>query len=370
MGYAPGFLTDDLPVQMAKLDDEALAKRIEEIRQWFAGQVRVLTDHRKAMPIEVRFPKASEIRKQAMAQPSDEIEGEDHEQRELVIVVKGLLLPKSDGAQSDGAQAVRGLQVQLPAQLGPWVLTARRGEIELVAELLGAGQVSRMHQASDQPMSGRPQASAAPMPRPMNCDPFGDDVQSQDGIPPGVLTAGQFLALGFWHIIPDGPDHILFVLGLFLLSAHLKPLLWQVTAFTLAHSVTLALAMNGILELKASFVEPLIAASIAFIAIENLFTTKLQPWRPILVFAFGLLHGLGFASVLSNLHLPAGQFGPAIIGFNIGVEMGQLAVIALAFAAVGWLRKRENYRSLIIIPGSLAIAIIGIYWTIERVLGA
>ena len=115
--------------------------------------------------------------------------------------------------------------------------------------------------------------------------------------------------------------------------------------------------------------EPLIALSIAFVAVENLFTTTLKPWRPIVVFAFGLVHGLGFAGVLSATGLPRNQFAPAVVSFNVGVELGQLAVIALAFAAVGWWQRRAWYRRAIVLPTSAAIAVIALCWTIKRVWG-
>jgi hypothetical protein len=114
-------------------------------------------------------------------------------------------------------------------------------------------------------------------------------------------------------------------------------------------------------------VEPLIAASIAFIAIENLFTRDLKPWRPFVVFGFGLVHGLGFAGVLREAGLPSGQFLNAIISFNIGVELGQLAVIGLAVLAVGWFRNRTWYRPAITMPASVMIALVALFWTVERI---
>ena len=125
------------------------------------------------------------------------------------------------------------------------------------------------------------------------------------------------------------------MVGLFLLGTRWRPLLLQVTLFTIAHSVTLGLSMLGIVSLPSSIVEPLIAFSIAYVAVENLFTTELSPWRGALVFLFGLLHGLGFAGVLGELGMPRGQFGLALVSFNVGVELGQLSVIALADARRG-----------------------------------
>lgn len=177
----------------------------------------------------------------------------------------------------------------------------------------------------------------------------------------------DYVQLGFIHIVPKGLDHIFFVVGLFLLSTRLSALLWQVTAFTLAHSVTLFMGMTGLVAVSPQIVEPLIAASIVFIAVENLFTTRLHAWRPLVVFGFGLLHGLGFAGVLEEIGLSADHFLTGLIAFNIGVELGQLAVIAACFALVGWAMRRPDYRRLVAVPGSLAIAVIATVWLSERV---
>ena len=178
----------------------------------------------------------------------------------------------------------------------------------------------------------------------------------------------SYIPVGFDHILPKGLDHILFVLGLFFLTTRMGPLLWQVSAFTLAHTVTLALGALGWVTISGAIVEPLIAASIVYVAVENIRSPELSRWRPIVIFGFGLLHGLGFASVLGDFGLPQGQFIPALIGFNVGVEVGQLTVIAIAFLAVGiWFGRKEWYRRVISIPASIAIAAIGAYWAIERV---
>jgi hypothetical protein len=179
-------------------------------------------------------------------------------------------------------------------------------------------------------------------------------------------VAVRYLILGFEHILPLGLDHILFVLGLFLLSPKLRPVLWQVTAFTVAHSVTLALSIYGVVSLPSVLVESMIALSIAYVAVENMLTSELKPWRPVVVFLFGLLHGLGFADVLLELGLPRDQFVAALITFNIGVELGQLTVVGLAFLAVGWFRNRTWYRKSIVIPLSALIALVGLYWCVER----
>lgn len=247
----------------------------------------------------------------------------------------------------------------------------------------------------------------------------------------GWETFVDYIPVGFDHIVPKGLDHILFVLGLFFLSAHFRPLLLQVSLFTLAHTITLALAALGYVQLPGSIVEPLIAASIVFIAIENVWARGISKWRPFVIFGFGLLHGLGFASVLGEFGLPEGTFVAALIGFNVGVEVGQLFVIAVMFLCI-WQALRidrganemgrafamylallvsavalsvlnpatlvtvlENpvwvfgaplagvfalcmvsiqlrdqpdaYRRLVAVPASLAIAAVGAYWVVERV---
>lgn len=183
-------------------------------------------------------------------------------------------------------------------------------------------------------------------------------------------VAWNYLVTGFIHILPRGLDHILFVVGLFLLSPFFKPLLIQVSCFTVAHTMSLALAASGLLYVPAAIVEPLIAASIIYVAIENITTERLKLWRPFLVFGFGLLHGLGFAGILSDVGISNDYFILALVAFNIGVEVGQIAVIFGCFMLVGfWFRHRNWYRMLITIPASLLIAIVGGFWFVERVIG-
>lgn len=178
----------------------------------------------------------------------------------------------------------------------------------------------------------------------------------------------QYVVLGFTHILPYGLDHILFVIGMLLLSRGLKPVLLQVTAFTIAHSITLALTIYGVVALSPSIVEPLIALSIAYVAVENVATTRLHPWRIALVFVFGLLHGLGFAGVLRELGLPRAQAVTGLVAFNIGVELGQLAVIAIAWAALlRWTQDQTWYRRRVLVPASVAIAAMGVFWMVERI---
>lgn len=177
-----------------------------------------------------------------------------------------------------------------------------------------------------------------------------------------------YLELGFTHIIPEGFDHILFVAGLCLLSNKIKTIFWQATAFTLAHSITLAISMKGVIVAPSAVVEPIIALSILFVAIENLLLTELKSWRILLVFMFGLIHGMGFASSLNEIGLPRNKFFLSVLSFNAGVELGQITIILLVFMLI--IRpfgSMKEYRKWIVYPLSMLIAIIAFYWTIERV---
>jgi len=177
----------------------------------------------------------------------------------------------------------------------------------------------------------------------------------------------NYIVVGFEHILPKGLDHILFVIGLFLLTTQWRALILQVTTFTVAHSITLALGATKTLVVAPEIVEPLIALSIVFVCVENLFTTRLHRWRLVMVFTFGLLHGLGFASVLEAVGLDDATFVIALLGFNIGVELGQLFVVAICMLAIGtWFGKKANYHKLFSKPASVVIGCIGLFWFVQR----
>jgi len=174
-----------------------------------------------------------------------------------------------------------------------------------------------------------------------------------------------WLTAGFEHILPKGLDHILFILGLFFLQPKIRPLLSQSLAFTVAHSITLALVVLGVFTINSRFVESMIALSIAYVGIENLWVKELKPWRVAFVFALGLLHGMGFASVMMELDIPESSLVEPLVGFNLGVELGQVTVLCIAFTASVWFFKHHKFtffRKL----ASGAIAATGLYWTIER----
>lgn len=188
-----------------------------------------------------------------------------------------------------------------------------------------------------------------------------------------LSTAALYVKIGIGHILPDGADHILFVLAIFLASVRTRALIWQISAFTVAHTATLGLAASGVIAPSTSVVEPLIAFTIAFVAIENLVFKDMTKWRLAVVFGFGLIHGLGFAGFFGELGLPPGQFWSALIGFNVGVEIGQLSVILTA-AVIGFALRRllndpdgsQRYRSYVARPASLLIGLTGLWWGVTR----
>ena len=177
----------------------------------------------------------------------------------------------------------------------------------------------------------------------------------------------SFSRQGFVHVLPLGLDHILFVLGLFFLSRKWKPILYQVSVFTIAHTITLGLATLDLVSAPSHVVEPIIAASIAVVAIENILFPGYRHSRLFVVFFFGLIHGLGFAGALSAFNLEPTSLAIGLLGFNIGVELGQLAVIYFVFVVTYQFSDEFSYRKFVVIPGSSLIALMGIYWTIERV---
>jgi len=177
-----------------------------------------------------------------------------------------------------------------------------------------------------------------------------------------------FIKAGFEHIIPQGLDHILFVLGLFFSTLKLRSLILQVTAFTFAHSITLALAALGFVKLQLSVVEPLIFLSIVWVAFENTFFKKTTKWRPLVVFTFGLLHGLGFATLLTQYGLPKDNFISLLLAFNVGVEFGQFAVLLAAFILIRLIYLKTEYKNQLKIPASILIGCTGLFWFIESLI--
>jgi hypothetical protein len=186
----------------------------------------------------------------------------------------------------------------------------------------------------------------------------------------GIEIFGEYLRTGFVHVIPLGYDHILFILALFFLNSNIRTAILQCSVFTIAHSVTLAMAALGYIHISSGIVESVIALSIYFVAFENLFQPTLKPWRIALVFFFGLVHGIGFASALSSIGIPEGEFIPALIGFNFGVELAQISIILFCYYAIARnFREKAWYRTKFVQPLSLAIACMALFWSVERYLG-
>ncbi|MEM5497649.1 HupE/UreJ family protein [Paraglaciecola mesophila] len=179
----------------------------------------------------------------------------------------------------------------------------------------------------------------------------------------------HYMWQGIIHIIPQGWDHALFVLGLFLGITRVRYLLIWVTGFTIAHTLTLGLAAFGAIAIPASIIEPIIALSILWVAVENIFWRPSAWWRLAIVITFGLIHGLGFASALSQLGLPSQGLVLALISFNIGVELAQLGIILVAFLLLANWRNHPKWQSMIVIPGSTAIALVAGVILYQRVLG-
>lgn len=182
--------------------------------------------------------------------------------------------------------------------------------------------------------------------------------------PSFVEQVQQFSLLGIEHIA-TGYDHLLFLLALLLASSRLMYLLKIVSAFTLAHSVTLTLAVLGLVSAPGRWVESLIAASIIYVvAVEVLWKRQETPWY--VVAGFGLIHGLGFASILRELELPTNQLVTALVSFNLGIELGQLAIVLVMWGALFMLSKKEQwYRPVQTVCASLILLMAG-YWFIER----
>ncbi len=178
----------------------------------------------------------------------------------------------------------------------------------------------------------------------------------------------QFLWLGVTHIF-TGPDHILFIMGLILLGGSLKTLIKIVTAFTLAHSITLSVAATGLWIPPSRYVEPLIALSIVAVAIENLRPRgEGKDFRAWIGFAFGLIHGFGFAGGVTEAGIPVGALGYALASFNIGVEAAQASIV-LAIAPILALiaAKNGNLNRRIVLVSSVAISLMGAFWFVDRV---
>ena len=189
-----------------------------------------------------------------------------------------------------------------------------------------------------------------------------------------LSTLWDYVRFGFVHILPSGWDHLLFLLMVYLSATSTKQLIGRITLFTLAHSLTLGLASYRIIELPGLLIETLISLSILVVALSALFkksaSTKPESWRrnitgSLVIFAFGLLHGLGFASVLMNLNQPLEHFLISLLSFNIGVELGQLCFLAGLAMIIGRFKNSDFYQAKIVRPLSACTAVIILFWLVQ-----
>ena len=182
--------------------------------------------------------------------------------------------------------------------------------------------------------------------------------------------AGQYFQLGITHVIPLGFDHILFIICLTLLSSNLKSLILQCSVFTLAHFISLLLASANIIKVDPAIVEPLIAFSILIMAMENILRDKVRKGRIVLIFLFGLIHGLGFATALKEIGVPANYFITSLLFFNFGVETAQvLVVFTVYFFLIKKFREKVWYKERIVYPFSSMIGCVALYWMVQRIWG-
>jgi hydrogenase/urease accessory protein HupE len=173
--------------------------------------------------------------------------------------------------------------------------------------------------------------------------------------------------MGIEHIL-TGYDHLVFLLGLVLARARVRSLLTIVTAFTIAHSITLAIAVLGVWAPSSRIVEPAIALSIAYVGIENFFVKDAEKrWR--ITFPFGLIHGFGFAGALQEINLPQSSVPTALVSFNLGVEAGQLGVMAVLLPLILFLREKPWFETRAVKVVSGAVALAGGIWFVSRVIG-
>ncbi|MEO2036293.1 MAG: HupE/UreJ family protein [Planctomycetaceae bacterium] len=320
----PSVFSADTIQRVREMSDADLQSKIDAAIERLAGSVEIEIDGRATSPAQVVFPTVDEIRADALA---------TEPQPAPPVLVRGEL---------DGA--ARAFRVVFPPRLGKVMLMLESNGAPTNIQILRPGEQSWPHLVD------------------------GELADNVSGVPRWLQVTWAYLRLGFEHILPKGSDHILFVLGLFLLNQKWRPLVAQITAFTVAHSVTLGLSMYDVVSLPSNIVEPIIALSIAYVAIENICTTELKPWRTGVVFLFGLLHGLGFAGVLREFGVPSEDSLLVLVSFNVGVELGQLTVIGLALLAVGWCRERKWFRQVVVVPASCLIAFVGVYWTAARIL--
>ncbi|MFM2214042.1 MAG: hypothetical protein RL427_1305 [Bacteroidota bacterium] len=181
-------------------------------------------------------------------------------------------------------------------------------------------------------------------------------------------TLVYYLKIGFTHVLPFGFDHVLFVVCLFFFNPSVRNVVLQCSLFTLAHSLTLVMVAYGLLLPHSEIIEPLITFSILIAAVENIIHSKMNSWRLVIIFAFGLVHGLGIAAGLLSVDLPRSQILASVLSFNLGVEVAQIAILYVLFILVYKIKKKHWYTERVVYPISSLIACTALYWTIIRIL--
>lgn len=183
-----------------------------------------------------------------------------------------------------------------------------------------------------------------------------------------MLGFYQSILNGYFHVLPYGLDHIAFIICIFLISKSWKEILTLCTAFTIAHSLTLFLALNKWIIIPSVIIEPLIALTILFAALENIIQLNIKRWKPFLIFFFGLIHGLGFANAFSELNVQTNILFQTLIGFNLGVELAQLTIIlALYVGLTKQFAQKKYYQTKIVQPIAIVIACISVFWFMLRI---
>ena len=290
--------------------------------------------------------------------------------------------------RADGVYAATTFDTDCPAG---WVLQPGAIQYTLFASMDPTHRAIARVQSGQAPPQLRlidPREPHQPMATPAAAGPTPQNA-AQTTLPVAVTDApsaqGGFITEGVGHIL-GGFDHVLFLLCLLLPAVMVRnppgsarawspvkhpaqalwPLVGIVTMFTLAHSITLALSAFEWVSLPSSIIEPAIAVTIVLTALDNIWPLFRFP-RAAVTFLFGLIHGFGFAGVLAELHLPAGQFAWALLQFNVGLELGQLALVGTAVTALYLLRERPDYPRWVITGGSTAAMLTGVWWFAERV---
>jgi len=318
LGLDPGHLDDELWMVLVQMDPEKRRRRVDGLKERLARWVVIRFDGQPGQP-DIDFP---EMRDGAAGRGP------------------GVSLPGSiarfRGKAPEGATT---FTIQIDPLFGPVMAGFRRGGNPKIENLLLATGVE-----------------SEPIP-----------LYGGSGWMGALSVASGCLTLGFQHILPTGFDHVLLVLGLYLLNTRVRSLATQIGVFVLANAVALALSVYGLVSLPVWLVEPVMTLAVVYVALENVISADLKPWRSAAVFGCGLLHGLASSGTILELGLSPSAYPAALLSFNTGLGLGMTAVAGLALLATGWFRRRAWYRRRVTIPASLLLAAVALIWTIARV---